>query len=120
MEGEEMSIFSKIANAFKTAAHVISHALVSLVGADLASKFASDAKKILATDFGKLVQSVVDGLMAVAAAQGGAAARQQAFDEIKAQAVASGLDLKDSLINLLIELAVSKAKGVLDVLSTVA
>lgn|SRR5574337_34340 len=111
------NIFTKVADKLKSAAHAVAHVFVAIFGAQASADFAKSAEEILATDFGKVVQSIVAGLVSVAEAQGGAAARSQAFDAIKSQAVSSGLDLKDSLINLLIELAVTKLKGTLAALS---
>ena len=67
---------------------------------------------------GQIVQSIIDGLKTVAESQGGAVAREKAFNEIKAAAVNAGVDLKSSLINLLIELAVNRAKGTLAEIAT--
>ena len=39
-----------------------------------------------------------------------AAKRKEAFDKIKAEAIARGIEYKDSAINLLIELAVAQLK----------
>lgn len=113
------NIFTKIVDKLKTAGHAIAHVFVAIFGAQASADFAKAAEEILKSDFGKVVEKIVEGLVSVAEAQGGAAARSAVFDAIKAQAVSSGLDLKDSLINLLIELAVTKLKGTLSALSAV-
>ena len=105
--------FKKVGQEIKSAAQAFGHVFVAFFGKDASKEFVDAAEKILKSDFGKVIQSIIEGLMSVAAAQGGSVARNQALAEIKTAAVGAGLDLKDSLINLLIELAVNKAKGTL-------
>jgi len=113
------NIFTKIVDKLKSAEQAVVHLFVAFFGAKASADFAKSAEEILKSDFGKVVQTVVNGLVEVAKTKGGAVARQLAFEAIKNQAVSSGLDIKSSLINLLIELAVTKAKGTFEALSAV-
>jgi hypothetical protein len=115
-----VEFFKKAGHDIKAAAEKLGHVFVAIFGKDATKQLIEAAQKILASDFGKIILATVDGLMTVKAASGAAAARTQAFDEIKTASVGAGLDLKDSLINLLIELAVNKANGTLKTLSAVS
>jgi hypothetical protein len=114
-----LNIFVTIKNKLAAAGGAVKHLLVAVFGQDAADQFVKAAEKVLATDFGKEVQTVVAGLVSVAEAKGGEVARTEALAAVKTQAVASGLDIKDSLINLVVELAVNKLKGTLVTLGTV-
>lgn len=113
-----VDFFKKVGREIKAGAEAFGHVFVAFFGKDASKEFVDAAEKILKSDFGKVIQSIIEGLMSVAASQGGAAARGQAFNEIKTAAIGAGLDLKDSLIYLLIELAVNKAKGTLAEISS--
>jgi hypothetical protein len=113
-----MGIFSTIASKIKSAAQTFEHIFVAIFGSQASAQFVAAAEKILASDFGKVILTTVSGLESIAQSQGGAAARATAFNGIKSSAVSAGLDLKDSLINLLIELAVNKMNGTLGAISS--
>lgn len=115
-----VDFFKKVGHEIKAGAKAFGHIFVALFGKKASQEFVASAEEILKSDFGKVIQAIVNGLMGVAASQGGAVARAQALTEIKTAAVSAGLDLKDSLINLLIELAVNKAKGTLAQISAAA
>jgi len=115
------TVFSKLAAAakaigrgVKTAAQAIGHAFIVMFGNETAASFAREAEKLLGSAFGKVVLSVVSGLMNVAATQGGQSAMVLALGQIGAAAKEAGLNLKESFIRLLIELAVQKLKGTWD------
>jgi hypothetical protein len=113
------AIGHKIKAAFQALGHVLASAFVAVFGAQAASDFAKAAQKILASDFGKVVLTTVEGLQGVAVSQGGAVARDKAISDIATSAKSAGLDIKDSMIALLVELAVQKLKGTLDALNAV-
>ena len=112
--------FKKIGHEIKTGVLAFGHIFVSIFGKQASADFVKAAEQILASDFGKVIMSIVSGLEGIAANQGGDAARALAFTQIKDAAVGAGLDLKSSLINLLIELAVNKAKGTLEQIGSAA
>ena len=111
------NVLTQIGDFFKKIGHVFAHFFVLVFGQQAAANFAKSALAILDSEFGKIVYTIVEGLQTYAVSNGGAAAAQQAFQQIKSAALSSGLDIKDSIINLMIELAVQKLKGTLATLS---
>lgn len=106
-----------LVDLLKKIVHAIGAAFVKVFGAKAASDFAHAAEQLLMTDFGKVVFSIVEALQGFATANGGVAANAAAFKAIGNAAVAAGFDLKDSMIKMLIELAVQKLKGTLSALT---
>lgn len=92
--------------------HKIAHAFVAVFGSQAASDFAKSAEALLATEFGKIVQAIIQAQMSLAATNP-TQAHANAFAAIGKAALEAGITLADSLKNLLIELAVTKAKGTL-------
>lgn len=92
--------------------HKIAHAFVVVFGSQAAQDFAKAAEALLATEFGKVVQSVVEAQAGLALTNT-SAAHANAFSGIMDAAKGAGVTLADSMVNLLIELAVTKAKGTL-------
>lgn len=84
---------------------------LKIFGKTAAENFGKSALEILKSDLGKVVVAVVGSLSGIAS---GEAARSIALSRIRTVAVASGLDAKDSIINMLIELAVARLKGHFD------
>jgi hypothetical protein len=112
--------FKKIGHGFKVAAITVGHGFVHFFGKEASDEFVSAAKKILASDFGKVIESILLGLVEFKAANGDAAARSEAFTQIKTAAIDAGLDIKNSVINLMIELAANKLNGNLDSIALAA
>lgn len=100
-----MSIFGKI---FRSVRVKVSEVFSAVFGAARAEKFGREALAILKSDLGKIAMAAVFGVSKIAS---GAVARKMAFTEIKIAALEAGLDAKDSIVNLLIELAVGRLKG---------
>ena|SRR2546421_11404428 len=100
--------FSTIFHVFKHIGVAVGDAFVGLFGRDAAHSFAVGAESLLRTDLGKLAMIAVEEANGLAAKS---EKRAVAFAKIAAGAKAAGLDVKDSLINMLIELAVSRMKG---------
>lgn len=101
--------YSTIWHVLKHIEVFVSSAFIALVGSDAAHSFAVGAESILKTDLGKIVMVAVQQAATLGT---GADKKAAAFAAISAQAKASGLDIKDSLVNMLIELAVNRVKGV--------
>lgn len=99
---------SAIGHFFKNAAVFVSDAFVKIFGADAAHNLAAAAEGILKTDLGKIVWTAVNEAAALAA---GTDKRAAAFANIATAAKSAGIDAKDSIVNMLIELAVQKVKG---------
>jgi hypothetical protein len=102
------SIWTAIAHFFKNVEVVVSDVFVKLFGADAAHNFAAAGESLLKTELGKLAWSAVNEAQALAA---GTDKRAAAFGNLVAAAKTAGLEVKDSIVNLLIELAVQKVKG---------
>jgi len=103
-----MSFLQKVSNFIHGGAVKVSQMFVWLFGHDAAVAFGHDALVLLKSNLGKIVVAVV---AEVAAMQAGSDSKTIAFSKIKATATAQGIDAKDSIINLLIELAVGALKG---------
>ncbi len=86
----------------------VSDAFVSLFGMDAAHTFAVGAESLLKSKLGVLAWEAVQEVENMAS---GAEKNVAAFAKIAAGAKAAGLEVKDSLIRLLIEVAVSRLKG---------
>ena len=93
---------------FKSLGRFFKKFVVVIVGKGAAKALAVAAKKMFQSAFGQIVLAVVVELAASNLSNG--EKRQAAYDRIKAEAAAQGLELKDSLINLVIEMAVLRLK----------
>lgn len=101
-------LLSAIGHFFKNAGVVVGRTFEKLFGPDAAHNFAVGAEAILKSDLGKIVWTAVTEAGSVAT---GAEAKAIALEKITAAAKAAALDAKDSIVNMLIEVAVQKAKG---------
>jgi hypothetical protein len=100
-----MSFFGKVKNFFVGVKVKVSAVFVQLFGQDAAEKFGHAALAILNTALGTIVQ---DAVLAVASLKiGGDAKRGKAFDKIVVDAKAKGIEASSSIVNMLIELAVT-------------
>jgi len=86
----------------------VSDGFIELFGKDSAHAFAIGAESILKSKLGVLAWEAVQEVENMAS---GAEKNIAAFAKIAAGAKAAGLEVKDSLIRLLIEVAVSRLKG---------
>ena len=103
-----ISIFKSIGRGVKATAIWVSNIFIALFGRDASEQFARSALAILKSDFGKIVLTVVTTLATTNLTN--EQRRAEAFTHIKTAALAAGIDAKDSIVNLLIELAVSTIK----------
>jgi len=102
------SIWSSIGHFFKHIEVVVSDLFIKLFGPAQAHNFAVAAESLIKTDLGAIAMDAVTEAKALAA---GADKRSAAFSKIAAAAKGKGLDVKDSIINLLIEMCVQRLKG---------
>jgi len=86
----------------------ISDNFVALFGKEAAHNFAIGAESLLKTDLGQIALIAVQEVANIAS---GTEKKAAAFAKITSQATAMGLQVKDSLVNMLIELSVSRLKG---------
>lgn len=100
--------YSTILHIFRHIGVYISDTFVALFGQDAAHSFAVGAESLLHSELGKLAMLAVQEVQDMAT---GAEKQAAAFAKIAAGAKAAGLTVKDSLIKLLIEVAVSRLKG---------
>lgn len=100
--------FSAIRHFFKNVAVEVSDIFTKLFGADTAHNFAVGAESVLKTDLGKIALTAVQEVQALAA---GVDKRATAFAKIASSAKTAGIDASESIINMLIEIAVQKVKG---------
>ncbi len=100
--------YSTILHIFRHVGIYVSDAFVALFGMDSAHSFAIGAESLLKSKLGVLAWEAVQEVENMAS---GAEKNVAAFAKIAAGAKAAGLEVKDSLIRLLIEVAVSRLKG---------
>ena len=94
---------------FKKVAVKVSGVFVKIFGSDAAKAFGGAALNLLKSELGKIAVSVVLGLQALPGSN--AEKRDAALNLIKEQAVNSGIQVKDSLVSLVLEVAVNFIKG---------
>ena len=104
-----MTLFSKIAHFFHGAAVKVSAAFVAVFGKEAATQFAQGAFALLKTAEGKIALDAVEAVQALAT--DGAGKRAAAFEKIAADFKVQGLTVGESMINMLIELAVQYLRG---------
>ena len=112
-----MSLLDKIKTEIGKIGHAIAGAFIAIFGSDLAREFAGVAERMLATEAGKIVLTVVQqiqGSMPTASIT----QKVETFYLNVAPAIKSaGIELSDSLLGLLREIGVQKLKGTLDKLA---
>jgi hypothetical protein len=101
--------YTSVFHFFKHVNTYVSEAFVKLFGSDAAHSFAVGAESLLKSDLGKIAMIAVQEAANLAT---GAEKQTTALGKIMTEATKMGLDVKTSLANLLIELAVSRLKGV--------
>lgn len=102
------SFWKSIGGFFKKVGYYVSEAFQKLFGKDAAQHFAVASLAILKSDLGKIAMTAVQEAMSLAA---GTDKRTVAYHNIITAAKAAGLDAKDSIVNMLIELALQTVKG---------
>src|SRR2546421_503443 len=100
--------YSTVFHFFKHVGVYVSDSFIALFGRDSAHTFAVGAESLLKSKLGVLAWEAVQEVENLAS---GAEKNAAAFAKIAAGAKAAGIEVKDSLIKLLIEVAVSKLKG---------
>src|ERR1700724_1967002 len=100
--------YSKIVNFLKHAEVFVSDTFIKLFGADAAHNFAVGAEALLKTDLGKIVTVAVQEAEALAT---GADKKAAAYSKIMSAVSTQGLNVKTSLVNMLIEVAVGRVNG---------
>lgn len=100
--------YTGLLHFLKHAGVYISDTFIALFGRDSAHAFAVGAESLLHSELGKLAMIAVQEVESMAS---GAEKMAAAFEKVAAGAKATGLTVKDSLIHLLIEVAVSRLKG---------
>ena len=103
-----------LVDLIKKIGHVIAATFVHIFGSEVAKNFVRAAEALLKSEVGKIILEVVAALNNLPGE--GAAKRLQAFQQIEIKLKEIGVEIKDSMINLLIELAVQKLKGTYDAL----
>ena len=89
---------------FKKLGHYFKVFVSAVFGKAAAKALAQAAKEVFKSAFGKIVLAIVSELNASNLSNG--EKRQAAYDRIKSEALARGLSIRSSLINLVIEMAV--------------
>jgi hypothetical protein len=103
-----MGIFQSIGHFFKHAAVWVSDQFVKLFGSDAANTFAVAAESLLHSAIGQIAWDAVNEAEKLAA---GTDKLGAAFAQIISTAATQGIAVKDSVVNMLIEVAVQKLKG---------
>lgn len=106
-----MSFFGKIGHFFAVVGKSVGHAFVVLFGSEAAHAFAAGAKALLQTALGKLALDAVDAVESLSPTAGNAEKRAAAFAKLVGDAKGQGLNISDSIANMLIEVAVNALKG---------
>lgn len=99
----------QVGRGLKGVARLFRRLFVTLFGRQALDDFERAAYRLLQTQLGRIVWAVVQALESLRVP--GEEKRRRAFARILAEAGTAGLTVKDSLINLLIELAVQRLKG---------
>lgn len=100
--------YTSVVHFFKHIGISVSNTFVLLFGIDAAHTFAIGAESLLKSDLGKIAMTAVQEASLMAS---GAEKKAAAFAKITAEAKTRGLDVENSLVNMLIELAVARFKG---------
>lgn len=101
--------FLKVGRGLRALARLFRKLFLALFGREALESFQRAARGMLATQLGRIVWAAVEALARENLSN--EEKRRQAFERIVREALAAGLVVKDSLINLLIEMAVQRLKG---------
>jgi hypothetical protein len=105
------SLWSKVSNFVHGAAVKIADAFVAIFGKDASHQFAQGALAVLKTAAGKIALDAVEAIEAMNPGADGASKRSQAFTKVASDFKAQGIQASESIIGMLIELAVQYLKG---------
>lgn len=111
---ETMSIgglFGKVEGFFKGAAVEVSTVFIRLFGKAAATQFGQSALALLKTAEGKIAVDAVQAVESLSPTADAGTKKAAAFSKIATDLKAQGLTVGDSIINMLIELAVGLLKG---------
>ncbi|HUO60895.1 MAG TPA: phage holin, LLH family [Candidatus Acidoferrales bacterium] len=103
------SVFKSIGHGVKTAAKYVEGRFVALFGEDAAKKFVQDSYTLLQSAVGKIVSQVVKDLNDTALDSAGK--RETAVKQVLEMARQQGIQIVESEVRLLIELAVQFVQG---------
>lgn len=103
-----MNFFKTIGHFFKHIAVFVSDEFVKVFGPDIAHTLAVGAESALHSALGQLALTAVKEAEALAS---GAEKKAAAFGKIMEGAKSAGITVTESIVNMLIEIAVQKIKG---------
>lgn len=103
--------FGKIVGFIRHAAAFVSNAFISLFGHDNAVAFGHAALSVLDSALGQIVVKAVAAVESLSPSLDGATKKVQAFSAVLTEAEKQGISAKNSLVNMLIELAVQAIAG---------
>lgn len=106
-----MTLFQKLEGFVHTAAVKVSDAFVKLVGKETAQKFGQAALALLKTAEGKIVLDAVELIESLNPTADSASKRSQALVKIETDFKTQGLQVAQSIVGLLIEIAVQFLQG---------
>lgn len=106
-----VAFLKRLGGHVKGAAIVVSDLFVKLVGKDKAEEFAHAAIGMLQSDLGVIVSDAVHAVQTLDPNASGDQKKTQAFEKIATDVKAKGIETSNSVISLLIELAVGVLKG---------
>lgn len=104
-----MSVKARLGRFFHNIFHPFVVVFGKLFGQEATQKFGEAALQMLNSALGKIAWAAVQAVSTLAS--DGAGKRDAAFKQIVGEAKKAGIDFKDSIVNLLIEMAVQKLKG---------
>lgn len=102
------SFFASLKAFFSKAKYYVNEGLVAVFGQAAAQHFAVASLEVLKTGLGKIALTAVAEAEKMAA---GTDKRAVAFASIGSAAKAAGIDAKDSIVNMLIEMSVQAVNG---------
>lgn len=105
-----MSFITKIGNLFHAARVKVSDIFVKIFGKDAAQAFGASALHLLQTGEGVIVGDIVKAVASLNLATGDEA-RDEALKRVWADTKIQTSGISKTLVNLLVELAVSELKG---------
>lgn len=101
----------KVGRGLKAVARLFRNLFLKLFGLEALIQFERAARLLLETQLGRIAWAAVQALAIPQSGIENEEKRRQAFQQIATEARAAGLTVKDSIINLLIEIAVQRLKG---------
>src|SRR5438094_232507 len=112
-----MSLLDKVKAEIGKIGHKIAGAFVAIFGSDVAKEFASVAEKMLATEAGKIVLTVVEQIQGSMPDASITSKVETFYANVTPALKGAGIELSKSLLGLLREIGVQKLRGTLDKLA---